>query len=103
MLVSDMISQSLKCITQMVRLCLQAEAANLQLLDKEGKPKSENFLDTRGVKLYYAQRFPFLKELRHQLMEPTGARGHIAGGDMPSSRHNIVSLMAFYAKAECEA
>ena len=52
-LVNDMISQSLKCISQMVRLCVQAETANLQLLDKEGRPKSENFLDTRGVKLYY--------------------------------------------------
>lgn len=59
-----MIAQSLKCMNQMMRLCVQSESANLYLLNKDGKPKAENFLDTRGVKLYYVQRFTFIKELR---------------------------------------
>lgn len=84
-----------------MRLCVQVETTNLHLLDKEGKPKSENFLDTRGVKLHYAQKLTFVKDLRQQLMEPSGARGHLAG-DSLSTKHNLVSLMAFYSKAECE-
>ena len=100
-LVNEMISESLKCINQMMRICVQVEMTNLHLLDKEGKPKSEGFLDTRGVKLHYAQKFSFIKDIRQQLMEPSGASSLSAGGTM-AAKHNIVSLMAFYAKAECE-
>jgi hypothetical protein len=97
-LVNDMLAQTLKTLTILLKLTTQEELVNGHLLDKEGRIKTETYQDTRGVKLYYASKLRLVKEARQCICEP---ETYTMPGQETSvmSRYNISIMIAFYAMA----
>ena len=92
-MVNDLISQSIKCLNQILRICYQNELFNDYTAKHNKNGQQQNFKESRGLKLYYSRQLGCVMELRDQLCEPSAQQ-------TLSLKCNLVNLMAFYSRAE---
>lgn len=93
LLVNEVISQSISCLNQILRMCLQSEMASSYRDWNQRTTLQQTHKDTRGLKLYYVEQLQCVQEIRRELNEPSAARR------LPL-KCNLVSLLAFYSKLE---